>query len=297
MESTHAQTDDLVALYKSGLSIDRIAVQTGISRRIIRRDLIQAGALTPKQRHYPFAESDVLAMFSGGASVKALAGHFGVQRSVIVNILDENGVSPRSRSDAMFLRMAKATPEERERLTHAAHAATRGRSMPEECQIRMAEGRERTKAHASFEALALAEMLESRGFPVTLEKAFGPYNIDIAIDERSIAVEVQGGNWHGFGRHGARLGKRREYILSRGWHLVEVWRLDMDRHVTMQTVADNLIAELETLSLDPSGRGEHRMIRCHGQALPASKSYGYDVAPVHGAERRCEESGRYLRLA
>jgi transposase len=296
MKRIDLNVDDLMQLYQSGESAPKIAKRFGVSANVIRRRLQEIGTTLTGNRSI-YDEDAAIQAFLDGGSVKGVAEQFGVQRRTITALLRKHGITPRNRRDAMLLRMAQATPEERQRLTEAAHAACRGRRVPEECQIRIAEGRERTKAHASFEALALAEILADRGFPVTLEKAFGPYNIDIALDERSIAVEIQGGNWHGFGRHGARLGKRREYILSRGWHLVEVWRLQGDASVTMQAMADNLITELEALSLDPSGRGEHRMIRCNGQALPASKSYGYDVAPVHGAERRCEESGRYLRLA
>jgi len=283
-------------LHQAGQTVDQIAERFGVSRNVVYRNFQRLGVKLTGNRSI-YDENAAIQAFLDGGSVKGVAEQFGVQRNTITALLRKHGITPRSRRDAMLLRMAQATPEERQRLTEAAHAACRGRRVPEECQIRIAEGRERTKAHASPDALALAEILAERGLPVTLEKAFGPYNIDIALDERSIAVEIQGGNWHGFGRHGARLGKRREYIFSRGWHLVEVWRLHCDASVTMQAMADNLITELETLSLDPSGRGEHRMIRCNGQALPASKSYGYDVAPVSGAERRCEESGRYLRLA
>ena len=295
MKRIDLNADDLMQLHQAGLSASQIAGRLNTSRSVIYRHLRSLGANLPGNRSVYDEDAAIWAFLCGG-SVKGVAEQFGVQRSTITALLHKHGITPRGRSDAMFLRMAQASPEERQRLTEAAHAATRGRSVPEECQIRIAEGRERTKSHASFEALALAEILADRGFPIALEKAFGPYNIDIALNERAIAVEVQGGNWHGFGRHGARIGKRREYILSRGWHLVEVWRLHLDAHVTMQAMADNLITELETLSRDPSSRGEHRMIRCNGQSLPASKSYGYDVAPIHGAERRCEDSGRYLCL-
>ena len=295
MKRVDLNTDDLVQLYKAGMSTKMIGAAYGVSAHVVRRHIKAAGVVVTSKSI--FDEAAALRAFQDGASVKAVAERFGVQRNTITALLRKHGITPRSRRDAMLLRMAQATPEERLRLTEAAHAARRGRSVPEEARIRMAEGRERTKAHASIEALAIADAIEDGGVAVTLEKAVGPYNIDIAFNECPVAVEIQGGNWHAYGRHGSRLGKRREYLLSRGWHLVEVWiRSDQPLRV-VKPLADKLITLAQGFSLDPSGRGEHRMIGGDGEPLPVLKSYGYDVAPVPGSDHRCEESGRYVCVA
>lgn len=296
MKRIDLNAGDLVDLYKAGLSAPRIAVAYGVSASVVRRHLTSAG-LTLTGNRLIFDEAAALRAFQEGSSVKAVAERFGVQRNTITKLLHKHGITPRSRRDAMLLRMAQATPEERLRLTEAAHAARRGRSVPEQARIRIAEGRERAKAHASDDARLLAGCIEALNIPVTLEKAVGPYNIDIAFNECPVAVEIQGGNWHAHGRHGARIAERREYILSRGWHLVEIWRLSDYRTRPMQAMAHQLITMAKGFRLDPSGRGEHRVIRGDGQPLAALKSYGYDVAPVPGSDHRCEESGRYVSVA
>lgn len=295
MKRIDLNTDDLVDLYKAGLSVKRIATAYGVSENVIRRHFAAVG-VTLTSNKLIYDEAAALRAFQEGGSVKGVAERFGVQRSTIMTLLRKHGIAPRSRRDAMLLRMAQATPEERLRLTEAAHAAVRGRRVPEDARINMAKGRERTKAHASPDAIALAEWI-SLACSVTLEKAVGPYNVDIAFDELSVAVEIQGGQWHSHGRHGARLAERREYLLSRGWHLVEIWRFGYFRHFPMQAMAHQLIAMAQGFRLDPSGRGEHRMIRGDGEALAALKSYGYDVPPVYGSEHRCEETGRYISVA
>jgi hypothetical protein len=273
-----------------------MARQLGVSRNVIYRHLRVAGvALTGNRSIYD--QATALRMYNEGGSVKAIAKALGVQRKTITALLRKNGITPRSRSEAMFLRMAQATPEDRQRLTDAAHAAVRGRRMPEECGVRIAQGRERAKSHASPDALAIADGIISLGQPVTLEKAVGPYNLDIAFDELPVAVEVQGGHWHSHGRHGARIGKRREYLLSRGWNLVEIWRFGARRRREIEPMAQNLITLAQSLRLDPAGRGEHRVIDGDLQPLSVCKSYGYDMAPVPGAEHRCEHSGRYVHIA
>lgn len=235
-------------------------------------------------KRIPLDIDNLVSQYKAGMSVKALAAELGVSRPVIVRRLSELGITPRGRSDSMFLRMAQATPEERMRLTEAAHAATRGRPQPEDRCIRQAQGRERTKSHAGPDAIALAEALIACGLPVTLEKACGPYNIDLTLDTAAVAVEIQGGKWHAYGRHGARLGKRREYILGAGWHLVEVWTTSETLRKNIGIIADKLIALAEEFGGLNTSRRQHRVLRGNGKDAPILKSYGYDVSAVEAAE-------------
>jgi very-short-patch-repair endonuclease len=244
----------------------------------------------------PINVNDLVSLYESGKSVKALAEQFGVSRAVITNRLSQRGITPRGRSDSMYLRMAQTSREDRLRLTEKANAATRGARQPEDRQIRQAQGRERSKSHASPRALHIANILEVFGFPVTLEKACGPYNIDIAINVPSVAVEIQGGNWHAYGRHGARLGKRREYILSSGWHLVEVWFRARSRE-DIDAVTDQIITLAKSVSSLNPGRSQHWVLSGDGQAAPIIKSYGYDVAPVPAAHNRRERARANLDIA
>lgn len=230
---------------------------------------------------------DIVSLYESGKSVKALAEQFFVSRSVIDNRLRERGITPRGRSDSMYLRMAQSSREDRLRLTQNAHAATRGTPQPEDRQIRQAQGRELSKSHVSTRAIALASILACRGFPVTFEKACGPYNLDLAINTHSIAVEIQGGNWHAYGRHGARLNKRRKYVLGAGWHLVEVWFRAGIRE-DINAITNQIITLAESASgLDSISR-QHWVMAGDGLAAPIIKSYGYDVAPVPAAHNRRE---------
>ena len=295
MKRIDLDTDNLVQLYQAGVSCPKLGKQFGVSANVVRRHLKAAGVpLTGNRLIYD--EATALEMFNNGGSVKAIAETLSVQRNTITALLRKHGITPRSRSDAMYLRMAQTTAEERQRLTEAAHAAVRGRTQPEECRIRMAQGRERTKSHASPDAIELAGALADCGFPVTLEKAVGPYNLDIAFDELPVAVEIQGGQWHGHGRHAARIGKRRKYILSRGWHLVEIWRFGTRRRREIEPMAKNLITLAQAACLSPSGRGEHWVVDGDLKPLSVCKSYGYDLPAVPGSEHRCEETGRYTYI-
>jgi len=100
----------------------------------------------------------------------------------------------------------------------AAHAAVRGiaKSLDDLCL--KAVGRERTQANVSPLDRAFATMLDT---PAIINKAIGPYNIDVAV--HPVAVEIYGGGWHAAGRAAARFPKRARYILDCGWHLVIIW--------------------------------------------------------------------------
>jgi hypothetical protein len=142
----------------------------------------------------------------------------------------------------------------------------------------------------------MRQVLEGRGFSAVLELPEGKYNIDLAICELSVAVELHGGGWHRYGRHWARRKERIEKLLSGGWKLIEVWGVggpgwDPER------VADQVVAIAKGSGPDPSPGCKHWMLACDGQPSRVLRSQGYEVPPITHAERREDSSGRYLRVA
>jgi hypothetical protein len=69
---------------------------------------------------------NLLKRYRSGESEQQLAQSYGVGRSIIRRILTENGVQPRGIGEAQLLRMQRLSPEERQALAAAAHAAVRG---------------------------------------------------------------------------------------------------------------------------------------------------------------------------
>ncbi|MDY6811182.1 MAG: hypothetical protein SW127_19565, partial [Actinomycetota bacterium] len=85
-----------------------------------------------------------------------------------------------------------------------------------------AESRERTCKTHRGERL-VAKMFNDIGIDTVLQKACGPYNIDIFVARYSIAVELFGGHWHSHGLHAERFRKRFDYILNCNFIPVIVW--------------------------------------------------------------------------
>ncbi|KKK88099.1 hypothetical protein LCGC14_2746580 [marine sediment metagenome] len=187
---------------------------------------------------------DLRRRYEGGESELSLSKSFGVARGGVRRYLLRGGIRIRSISEANKLRMARLSPAERSALTSAAHAAIRklterrksrgyeiapsgsdGRAIhgSEEHRCKIAVTREKRQRGISPEERKMDVALRRRGLHTTLQKAVGRYNIDVAVAEGRIAVDVFGGHWHASGRHAGRFRKRLNYIADKGWLPIIVW--------------------------------------------------------------------------
>ena len=167
--------------------------------------------------------NDLARRYHAGESVLSISKSFGVNRQTVNLRLNQLGLEVRNGSTANTIRMSRLTKEERLSLASAAHDAVRGSVKSSEQLANMAKGREACHTVTSEYERTIASWLASLGLVVTPQLAVGPYNVDIAINESRIAVEVFGGNWHASGRHAARYRARVEYLMSENWLPVIIW--------------------------------------------------------------------------
>lgn len=206
--------------------------------------------------------SDLKRLYESGISVKQLSEHYGISRCVIVTRLHEIGITQRNRSESMFLRMSQTTPEERRRLTSAAHASIRGKRQTEEFRCKVASGIERSGKITRLEELVISD-LKSRGISdIVPQKAIGRYNVDIALCECCIAVEIYGGNWHTGGRAARRFRERFDYLLNCGWTPVIIWI--SHRSPFEAGATDYIVSLVEKIRRGEAIRCEEHMIRGDG---------------------------------
>lgn len=194
---------------------------------------------------------NLIQRYVDGESALKLANEIGVSDLVIRRRLKERGIVLRSRN---------AYPPHVEE----AHAASRGRKASMGERIRRAITRERLQCGTSRREDEFVAILEKWGIPFTRQKAIGPYNIDVALTEVPIAVEVSAGG--GAPRRRAIRRKRIEYILDRGWTLVEV-KISGASAVFSPEVADHIIATADILRRNPSAPREYRMVRADGKLV------------------------------
>ena len=234
---------------------------------------------------------ELVRLYTEGTSEKALAARFAVSRTVIKRNLTEAGVERRNKSAAMYTRMAQASPEERQRLSAAAHDAVRGK--PQTLDHRMKRAR-------TVEALgkmqpteqAAKRILEARGITSVPQKAIGPYNCDLGC--APVAVEIFGGNWHFTGLHMARTPKRLRYMMDEGWHVLMIV-VSRQFPITGE-VADYAVSWIQERRSNPAMVREYRVVRGAGQLISSGCAEDDDVSIVSAFTHSRDTQGRYCRI-
>lgn len=282
----HIDIDDLIDRYSKGATCTELAAIFGCEAQSIRKRLRNAGVTLVNRSHalkgVPRTIKDsaviaeICASYQSGESELSLSKRFNVSRLCIRGTLIRNGIETRNRLVANRLMMSKRTPEENLRNTQAAHAATKGIPQPEARIERIAQGRERNGRHISDYEREVAKELVAKGFSIAPQKAVGRYNIDIAIPELRIAVEIFGGQWHAAGTHAVRFRKRTDYLINAGWLPVIVWtsssfaRREVENRVLF--VEKYIVPLAERLRRGEAvGRQEH-VINSYGEPCSAGKA-------------------------
>jgi very-short-patch-repair endonuclease len=193
----------------------------------------------------------------------------------------------------MFLRMSQTPKKERMRLSKAAHDAVRGVRQSLEHQCKRATTREINQVAISEIEFRCADALRNRGFICVMQKAIGPYNIDIALTEPPIAVEIFGGQWHTADRHAARFRKRTDYLLDQGWLPVIVW---VTRDIPFGAGAiEYIVALAEKMRRGESVGRKEQMIRGDGQPSTIGERKLNGLPPIPGPQPYDKTTGRFTK--
>lgn len=268
---TPDEIDYAERLYASGQSFDQVAAALGRKSADGIRHALQRRGVEARPAHAVMAghnriapPADLKTVHASGESVLAMSKRYDVARGVVERWLRNAGLPIRSSSEAGVLRMGRMTAAERKQLASASHAARRGQIVSDEVQEKIAATRERIQygGRTSPGTDVLCAMLHSDDISHVREKAVGRYNVDIALPESSVAVEVLGGNWHGAKPIHAR---RTPDILNRGWHILFVW--DIKRCKVGPGAYNEIVAFAQFASENPSARREYRVIRGDGKLL------------------------------
>jgi very-short-patch-repair endonuclease len=209
--------------------------------------------------------------------MKSVLAGTGIGRKTFEEILRENGHQPRTLRQSVGLRYTRMTRHEIQSLVAKAHIAKRGRPASHNTQERRAKTFEATLQLASRADLILAFWLAQRSVKLTPQKAVGPYNIDIAIDELAVAVEVNG-SWHYFAGSVDTGVKRRAYLLDRGWSLIEVRLTSTSARpwkYLRPACADKIVSLLDELRGGKASWGKNCVIGGDGEFLPG-EALDYD---------------------
>ena len=107
------------AAQEIGFSADVVSVKL----RALGVDTSQGKRLSAGHNRLELDVAEIIRRYQGGESVLSIARHLGVNRGVITKRLEENNIAIRNGSEAMFIRMAKMSFEDRRALSANARSA------------------------------------------------------------------------------------------------------------------------------------------------------------------------------
>jgi hypothetical protein len=119
----------------------------------------------------------------------------------------------------------------------------------------------------------LGQTLRDYGLIIAQQYPAGRYNIDIALTEHAVAVEVVGVDMSYRNTACAKL-PRVEYLLNQGWWVVFVLCQRSPRVFDSRGITEQLIAITQRRSRTEPSPGQYGMIRGDGQPLPRHRGYG-----------------------
>ena len=210
---------------------------------------------------------DVIARYHAGASAKQLGNEFGVQHWTIIQWLRRIGITPRTQSECEYIKWHQMTPEQRAQQVNAAHKANSGCKRSLEDRMKTAQGFYRNQAIRGVGSHREFELMKWLGGNFEWQYPIGPYNVDFAIAELRIAVEVQCGE---FGRRDPKRcssvkDERLEYIFNAGWRIL-IAAVPHHR-VSWPIVAEKCLSFANFIRSNPTVIGQYGMIGGYGEPM------------------------------
>lgn len=186
-----------------------------------------------------FAFEEVVKLYKSGLFQREIAEKCGVTQSCISHIIRKMGasLSPEEFNRHKWERM---TPEQRARQLDPAHIAARVKKRDKPQKMRHALSVQESCKLSENETRFLNAFAEA-GIRVIPQFALDIYNIDFAIPERHIAIEIDGGKWHN-SKVKRKCDTGKEVLLrNRGWVLIRFSpneRLCIKVDFTTQNISD-----------------------------------------------------------
>lgn len=224
-------------------------------------------------------EQAVINLYSSGASVLSMSKQFNVSRNAIERVIAKNKLPIRNGSEANLIRFKNASLDEKRKVVKKANEAMRKlpHAFHHESSIKQAISKEISlKKVGQFET-DIIEYLKKFNYNPIPQKAFGTYNIDIAIGNIAIEVHVNSANPHAH----PYFMKRIIMLLKGNWNVIY---LKITQGGLNKRGFDQLRICVDFFSHNPSIAREYRMMRGTGEAVAIGHLNGDNLTIV-----RCPE--------
>ena len=217
-----------------------------------KRSTCSRACSTAAKKKPPANLDELIARYEKGESIRSLAIEAGIYDALLGRHFHNRGVTIRG--------CGTYAPH-----VEAAHSARRGQKDSLERREARARTREERQISVSAHELVLADLFKARGLGFTPQKAISRYNVDFALTDCPVIVELRGGGYSG--RTKKSLPVRADYLLSNGWHLIEIFLGHSSRRCPdiLNGAADRILAFASSHGKFRPDRGEHIQIRSDGQ--------------------------------
>ena len=213
--------------------------------------------------------NELIQRYQSGESILKLSGDLGISRGAITNALKRQGIHLRTQSESEKLKWSKMTPEQRVNQISAYHDAIRGGKRGSTDLNARAISRQRTCSQQSATERIIVKGLKLAGIELTPQLAVGKYNLDIAIQEPPVAVEIIGHNGRKWTSIDSRYHRQRiPYLLDEGWHVLMII-IDNNHRKLTEGAINYIITFTKELRAKPALWREYRVISGNGDFNPA----------------------------
>jgi len=225
---------------------------------------------------------DLIKRYQSGVSLNQIAKDTGIVRITLWRHFVKKGVQMRGQSDSEALKwQTRRCPSMIQRQLSAAWAARSGAKDPLARRIKRAITREARGTHVFLHETEILRRLRSRGYCFVPQKAIGPYNVDLAMNESRVAVEIIGSQMNRSRR--SKYPERLEYILDQGWFVLLV-SLRSALDVEYEPICNEIIRWADLAGSNKSLRGQYGVIGRNAKPLARSSDYVEGRTNVFGTK-------------
>lgn len=193
---------EIIEQYNNGASERDLARKYKCSHSTIRKHLIKSGIIKLPNSLLG-VKTEVIERYKQGDGIRKLCLKYHLQDYQLKRLLIDEGIF-RTASDAQYLRWSQSTPKQvkQRALQHAITVQRLGKL-------------------SRLEKL-FARALQDAEIKAIPQYALDVFNIDFAIPDIKLAIEIDG-RWHGYTpRLEARDNKKEQYLKEHGWTLLRI---------------------------------------------------------------------------
>jgi len=191
-----------------------------VERRLTKR----TSAIIRKHSGEADVRSGLVYLLQECGTILGVSRITGLNRTTIYSAIAalEIEVEPHDHSAYMIEHMASLSEQERIERTAAAHNATKGRTVSSDEKTKRARTVQKTRMPTASEK-AVGDALRNVGMEPIHEFAAGIYNIDVAIPDIMLAIEVNVGSWHHTENKKIQDIAKRDALEKMGWTVIVLY--------------------------------------------------------------------------